>query len=78
MHDLSQKNLTLAVLIPCYQEELTVGKVVEDFRRALPEARIYVYDNNCTDATAANAKKAGAIVSARKKTGQRLCGGKYV
>ena len=70
MHDLSQKNPTIAVLIPCYQEELTIGKVVEDFRRALPEARIYVYDNNCTDATAANAKKAGAIVRREKRQGK--------
>jgi glycosyltransferase involved in cell wall biosynthesis len=56
MHDLSQKNPTIAVVIPCYQEALTIGKVVQDFRQALPEARIYVYDNNCTDATVANAK----------------------
>ena len=69
MHDLSQKKPTIAVLIPCYQEELTIGKVVEDFRRVLPEARIYVYDNNCTDATAANAKKAGAIVRREKRQG---------
>jgi glycosyltransferase involved in cell wall biosynthesis len=70
MHDLSQKNSTVAILIPCYQEELTIGKVVEDFRRVLPEARIYVYDNNCTDATAANAKKAGAIVRREKRQGK--------
>ena len=44
---------SVAVLIPCYQEEKTIGKVVADFRRALPKATIYVYDNNCTDATAA-------------------------
>ncbi|MGB7749240.1 MAG: glycosyltransferase family 2 protein [Verrucomicrobiia bacterium] len=70
MHDLSQKKPTIAVLIPCYQEELTIGKVVEDFRCALSEARIYVYDNNCTDATAANAKKAGAIVYREKRQGK--------
>jgi|ERR1043166_4845831 glycosyltransferase involved in cell wall biosynthesis len=63
-------DLTIAVLIPCYQEELTIGKVIEDFRRALPAARIYVYDNNCTDATAANARKAGANVRREKRQGK--------
>lgn len=52
----------IAVLIPCYNEELTVAKVVADWKRALPEAAIYVYDNNSTDGTAQIAEKAGAIV----------------
>lgn len=52
----------IAVLIPCYNEEKTVKKVVEDFRKALPEATIYVYDNNSSDATSALAQEAGAIV----------------
>ena len=52
----------IAVLIPCYNEEKTVEKVVSDFRRVLPEAAIYVYNNNSTDATAELAAKAGAIV----------------
>ncbi len=52
----------IAVLIPCYNEELTVGKVVAEWKRALPEAVIYVYDNNSTDDTAEAAKKAGAVV----------------
>ena len=52
----------IAVLIPCYNESKTVEKVVTDFKRVLPEASIYVYDNNSTDDTAALAKKAGAIV----------------
>ena len=39
----------IAVLIPCYNESKTIGKVVEDFRRVLPEAAIYVYDNNSTE-----------------------------
>lgn len=51
-----------AVLIPCYNEGLTIRKVVEDFRRELPEAEIYVYDNNSSDNTAAEAAAAGAIV----------------
>lgn len=52
----------VAVLIPCYNEELTIGKVINDFRHTLPEAEIYVYDNNSTDATASIARSAGAIV----------------
>ena len=52
----------IAVLIPCYNEEKTVEKVVTDFRRVLPEATIYVYNNNSTDATAELAARAGAIV----------------
>lgn len=57
-----------AVLIPCYNEEATIGKVVSDFKRTLPEADIYVYDNNSTDNTILEAKNAGAIV--RKETRQ--------
>ncbi len=53
---------TIAVLIPCYNEAVTIAKVVEDYRRVLPEAVIYVYDNNSTDGTAAVAKAAGAVV----------------
>lgn len=52
----------IAVLIPCYNEALTIDKVVRDFRAAVPEAKIYVYDNNSTDGTADIAEKAGAIV----------------
>ena len=52
----------IAVLIPCYNEGKTIEKVVTDFRQALPEAVIYVYDNNSTDGTAELAYKAGAIV----------------
>lgn len=51
-----------AVLIPCYNEELSIEKVVKDFKRELPEAEIYVYDNNSKDKTAEIAEKAGAIV----------------
>lgn len=52
----------IAVLIPCYNESKTIGKVVEDFKRVLPEAVIYVYDNRSTDDTALIAEKAGAVV----------------
>lgn len=52
----------IAVLIPCYNESKTIKKVVEDFKRVLPEATIYVYDNNSSDGTDAIAKEAGAVV----------------
>jgi len=52
----------IAVLIPCYNESLTVAKVVSDWKTALPEATVYVYDNNSTDGTAEIAEKAGAVV----------------
>jgi len=60
----------IAILVPCYQEERTVAKVVSDFRAALPSARVYVYDNNSTDATAARARDAGAIVRREKRQGK--------
>ena len=52
----------IAVLIPCYNEAKTIEKVVTDAKRELPEATVYVYDNNSTDDTAAIAQKAGAVV----------------
>ncbi len=52
----------IAVLIPCYNEEKTIEKVVTDTKRALPDAVVYVYDNNSTDATAEIAERAGAVV----------------
>ena len=61
---------TIAVAIPCYQEALTVGKVVTDFQRELPDARIYVYDNNCTDGTAEAAAASGATVRREKRQGK--------
>lgn len=54
--------MKLAVLIPCYNEGLTIGKVVSDFKKALPQAEIYVYNNNSTDNTVEEALAAGAIV----------------
>jgi glycosyltransferase involved in cell wall biosynthesis len=54
--------LEVVVLVPCYNEEHAIAKVVGDFRAALPEATIYVYDNNSTDNTADAAQKAGALV----------------
>jgi glycosyltransferase involved in cell wall biosynthesis len=55
-------NARVAVLLPCYNEALTIGKVVEDFRRELPQADIWVYDNNSTDGSAELARAAGANV----------------
>ena len=52
----------IAVLIPCYNEEKTIGKVVRDAKAALPESTIYVYDNNSTDRTVEIAKEAGAVI----------------
>ena len=60
----------IAVLVPCYNEELTVAKVVRDFRAVIPQARIYVYDNNSTDRTAELAREAGAIVVAEPRQGK--------
>ena len=63
-------NKKIAVLIPCYNEALTIEKVVRDFRAVLPEADIYVYDNNSTDATADIAEKAGAVVCHEYRQGK--------
>jgi glycosyltransferase involved in cell wall biosynthesis len=60
----------IAVLIPCYNEALTIAKVVQNFRAALPAADIYVYDNNSADGTAAAAAAAGAIVRAETMQGK--------
>lgn len=54
--------LDIAVLVPCFNEEATVGKVVADFRNVLPDATIYVFDNNSTDRTVEVAREAGAVV----------------
>ena len=60
----------IAVLIPCYNESQTIEKVVRDFRAALPEAAIYVYDNNSTDGSADLARRAGAMVRYEYKQGK--------
>lgn len=54
----------IAVIIPCYNEALTIGKVVDDFHRELPEATVYVYENNSTDGTAEIARDPEEIVPA--------------
>lgn len=60
----------IAILIPCYNEEKTIKKVVEDYKKELPEADIYVYDNNSTDRTSQIAMEAGAIVRYEYKQGK--------
>lgn len=65
---MSEKQPSIAVLIPCYNESLTVAKVVDDFKVALPTADVYVYDNNSSDGTGDIAREHGAIV--RKETRQ--------
>ena len=61
---------SVAVLLPCYNEEVTIGKVVRDFKTALPSADIYVYDNNSTDRTAEIAAAEGAIVRKEPRQGK--------
>ena len=75
MSDLFEKDNnqmdTVAVLIPCYNESMTIGKVVKDFKQFLPvDGKIYVYDNNSTDNTAQIAKEAGAIIRYEMRQGK--------
>ena len=74
MHTTTQANatqgLSIAVLLPCYNEAATIAQVVLDFRRALPGARIYVYDNNSADATSEQAARAGATVVPSRRQGK--------
>ena len=60
----------IAVLVPCYNEEAAIGRVVADFRAALPTAKIYVYDNNSSDLTAERAREAGAVVRYEDRRGK--------
>lgn len=63
-------NKKIAVLIPCYNEEKTIAGVVENFKKSLPDADIYVYDNNSTDQSAKLARSAGAIVRSETRQGK--------
>lgn len=60
----------VAVLIPCYNEAVTIAKVVEDYKKALPGSKVYVYDNNSSDGTAEIAKQHGAIVKHEPRQGK--------
>lgn len=64
------KNIKIAVLLPCYNEEGAIGKTVRDFRKSLPAANIYVYDNNSSDNTYMEAQEAGAIVRKEPRQGK--------
>ncbi|AWM05968.1 MULTISPECIES: glycosyltransferase family 2 protein [Bradyrhizobium] len=67
---MTSTQLRIAVLVPCYNEEAAVATVVADFRKALPSAAIYVYDNNSRDRTATVAREAGAIVRSERRQGK--------
>jgi Glycosyl transferase family 2 len=67
-HDATQ--LEVAILVPCYNEEHAIAKVVADFAAALPAATVYVYDNNSTDGTVTAAKQAGAVVRRESHQGK--------
>ena len=61
---------SVAVLVPCYNEAVTIAKVIDDFRRCLPDAIVYVYDNNSTDGTADIAREHGAVVRHESRQGK--------
>lgn len=61
---------TIAALVPCYNEALTIAKVCDDFKKYLPEATVYVYDNNSTDDTAKIAREHGAVVKLESRQGK--------
>ncbi|NMA07045.1 MAG: glycosyltransferase family 2 protein, partial [Ruminococcaceae bacterium] len=60
----------IAILIPCYNEEKTIFKVVKDCRRLIPDATVYVYDNNSSDNTVSEAEKAGAVIRYERQQGK--------
>lgn len=62
--------MTIAVLLPCYNEGLVIGTVIDRFRKILPDAKIYVYDNNSRDDSAGIAREAGAIVRSERRQGK--------
>src|ERR1041385_8458045 len=66
----SPRNVEIAVLVPCYNEEAAIATVVKDFRAALPSATIYVYDNNSRDQTVTRARDAGAVVRTEQRQGK--------
>ncbi|RIK69398.1 MAG: glycosyl transferase [Planctomycetota bacterium] len=70
MSQLAGGSSRIAILVPCYNEAATIRKVVEDFQREIPEATVFVFDNNSTDGTAELARAAGAVVIPEKKQGK--------
>jgi glycosyltransferase involved in cell wall biosynthesis len=69
-HPANLQSVNVAILIPCYNEELTVAKVVNSFRTELPQAQLYVFDNNSTDRTVELAEAAGAVVVSEPRQGK--------
>src|SRR5947199_8107369 len=67
---MTPSSIRIAVLVPCFNEEAAVATVVADFRKALPSAEIYVYDNNSSDGTVAVAREAGAKVRSERRQGK--------
>jgi glycosyltransferase involved in cell wall biosynthesis len=67
---MTESRFDVAVLVPCFNEERAIAKVVADFRAALPDAKVYVYDNNSTDGTVAAAERAGAVVRRENHQGK--------
>jgi glycosyltransferase involved in cell wall biosynthesis len=67
---MTPSTLRIAVLVPCFNEEAAIATVIADFRKALPEAGIFVYDNNSSDRTVAVAREAGAEVRSEKRQGK--------
>src|SRR5260370_38009734 len=67
---MTMTDLRIAVLVPCYNEEAAVATVIADFRKALPSAKICVYDNNSKDRTIAVAREAGAEVRSERRQGK--------
>jgi len=66
----TQKKIKIVVLIPCFNEETTIEKVIKDFKKFIPEAEVIVFDNNCTDQTSFLAKKAGAKIIKENRQGK--------
>ena len=67
---MTTSSMRVAVLVPCFNEEAAIATVIDDFRKALPSAKVYVFDNNSTDRTAAVAGEAGAEVRRERKQGK--------
>src|SRR3982751_3808912 len=67
---MTASTLRIAVLVPCFNEEAAVAAVVADFRKSLPSAEIFVYDNNSSDRTIAVAREAGAQVRSERRQGK--------
>lgn len=68
----NNKNTKIVILIPCLNEEITIGKVIQDFKTTIPEAEIIVFDNNSTDRTGAIALECGAKVIKELRPGKGM------